>query len=317
MTKSFNPIFSVIIPTYNRANLLPRPIKSVLNQTYQNFELIIVDDCSTDNTEEVVKAFFDERIKYFKHKKNKGVLGARNTGFKLAKGKYIAFLDSDDEFLPQALETTVSKFINFPSEKKPKIICFDCIDAEKNKICTKGKRKEGYISYEDSLCERISGDYWGVIDKEAINKDDLKFDERLWGYESILWLKLHRKYGIFYFPEALLKIHRERDNHMCSFKNQLKHISRIILTKKVFLKEYGEEMKNYCLKFYGRNLVILGFYQLINGEKQEGRKTLFESLKINLSFKSLILFLLSFIFNKDQITFLYIKFLDFKKFLRI
>lgn len=313
MTKSSNPVFSVILSTYNRAHLLPRAIKSVLNQTYQNFELIIVDDCSTDNTEEVVRTFSDERIKYFKHKKNKGVLGTRNTGFKLAKGKYIAFLDSDDELLPEALEVAISKFINSSPEEKPKIICFDSIDAEKNKICTKGKKEEGYIPYEDSLCGRTSGDYWGVINKKAIDKDDLKFDERLWGYESILWLKLHQKYGIFYFPEVLLKIHRERDNHMCSFKSQLKHISKIVLTKKVFFREYGKEMKYLCPKFYGKNLAILGFYQLIDGEKQEGRKTLFESFKFNLSFKSLILFLLSFIFNKGQIIFLYIKFLDLKK----
>jgi len=310
------PLITVITPTYNRANLLPRAIKSVLDQTYQNFELIIVDDGSTDNTEEVVRTFFDERIKYFKHKKNKGVLGARNTGFKLAKGKYIAFLDDDDELFPEALEIALSKFINFPSEKL-KIICFDCIDVEKNKICGEGKKEEGYIPYEDSLCGRISGETWGVMDRETIDKEDLKFDERLWGYESILWLKLHKKFGIFYFPEVLVKKYWGHREHICNFENQLKHLPRIILTKKVFLKEYEKDMKCLCPKFYGRNLAILGFYQLINGEKQEGRKALFKSLKFNLSFKSLILFLLSFIFNKDQLIFFYIKFLDFKKILRI
>jgi len=92
-----NPTVSVIIPTYNRAHTIGRAIKSVLNQTYQDFEIIVVDDGSTDNTEEVVKSFRDKRIRYIQHKKNKGAAAARNTGIKSAKGKYIAFQDSDDD----------------------------------------------------------------------------------------------------------------------------------------------------------------------------------------------------------------------------
>ncbi len=68
-----NPTVSVIIPTYNRANLVSRAIKSVLNQTYQDFEIIVVDDCSEDNTEEIVKSFNDSRIRYIKHKKTREV----------------------------------------------------------------------------------------------------------------------------------------------------------------------------------------------------------------------------------------------------
>ncbi len=105
-----NPTVSVIIPTYNRANLVSRAIKSVLNQTYQDFEIIVVDDCSEDNTEEIVKSFNDSRIRYIKHKKNKGGSAARNTGIKRARGKYIAFLDDDDEWLPSKLEKQIMLF---------------------------------------------------------------------------------------------------------------------------------------------------------------------------------------------------------------
>jgi len=96
---------SVIIPTYNRAHLVGRAIRSVLNQTYQDFEIIVVDDCSTDNTEEIVKGFNDHRIRYMRHDRNRGGSAARNTGIKASQGKYIAFLDSDDEWLLKKAES--------------------------------------------------------------------------------------------------------------------------------------------------------------------------------------------------------------------
>ena len=93
------PKVSIIIPTYNRANLLPRAINSVLNQTFKDFELIIVDDGSTDNTRKVVKEFEekDSRIKYIWQENFGGPAKPTNTGLKISKGKYIAFLDSDNE----------------------------------------------------------------------------------------------------------------------------------------------------------------------------------------------------------------------------
>jgi len=111
-----NPTVSVIISTYNRAHLIGRAIQSVLNQTYQDFEVIVVDDGSTDNTEEIVKSFNDPRIRYIRHEKNKGAAAARNTGIKAARGKYIAFQDSDDEWLPEKLEKQMKVFENAPPE---------------------------------------------------------------------------------------------------------------------------------------------------------------------------------------------------------
>lgn len=104
MPISNQPLVSVIIPTYNRAELVPRAIDSVLGQSYQNLEIIVVDDCSEDNTEEVVKAIADNRLRYYCHDINQGGSTARNTGIELACGKYIAFLDSDDVWLRQKLE---------------------------------------------------------------------------------------------------------------------------------------------------------------------------------------------------------------------
>ena len=97
-------LVSVIIPTYNRNKIVKRAIKSVLFQSYQKFEIIIIDDASIDNTEEGIKSIGDERIRYFRNKINIGPGASRNKGIDNAKGKWIAFLDSDDFWLPKKLE---------------------------------------------------------------------------------------------------------------------------------------------------------------------------------------------------------------------
>jgi glycosyltransferase involved in cell wall biosynthesis len=99
-----NPLFSVVIPVYNRAGLLREAITSVLAQTDQDFEIVVVDDGSTDDPERVVKEFADPRI-VFLRQKNRGGGAARNTGIDQARGRYIAFLDSDDHYLPHHLAT--------------------------------------------------------------------------------------------------------------------------------------------------------------------------------------------------------------------
>lgn len=100
---------SVIIPTYNREETIKRSIASVLNQSYNDFELIIIDDCSTDNTKEIIQSFSDKRIIYKKLDRNMGGNYARNTGIKMAKGDYIAFQDSDDEWLPNKLKAQLKE----------------------------------------------------------------------------------------------------------------------------------------------------------------------------------------------------------------
>jgi len=149
-----NPTVSVIIPAYNQANFIGKAIESVLRQTYQDFEIIVIDDGSTDNTEEITRGFKDKRVKYIKkYKKNRGISVARNIGIKTARGKYIALLDSDDEWLPEKLD----KQINILQSESPEVgvvysnLCY--IDENGNNMNRKlrnSKKAEGYI-YEDLL----------------------------------------------------------------------------------------------------------------------------------------------------------------------
>jgi len=106
----FFPLVSVVIPSYNQAKFLVTAIRSVLDQTYQNFEIIVVNDASPDNTDDVMKQFTDPRIKYIVHEKNQRLPAARNTGMRASQGEIIALLDADDLFHPKKLESHV-KFL--------------------------------------------------------------------------------------------------------------------------------------------------------------------------------------------------------------
>lgn len=138
-----NLLVSVVIPTYNQANGLARAIQSVLDQIYASFELIIVDDCSTDDTEAVIKSFQDERIIYVRHSENKGAAAARNTGISKAKGELLAFLDSDDEFVQDKLKIQIEILQSL--SKDTGLVIADLYNLDKYSL---GKNKELYDSKE-------------------------------------------------------------------------------------------------------------------------------------------------------------------------
>ncbi len=173
------PVVSVIIPTYNRAHLIGRAIRSVLNQTYTDFELIVVDDASADNTEEVVKNIKDPRIRYIQHKINKGGAATRNTGIKASKGKFIAFQDSDDEWLLEKLEKQM-RFFNIVSDDVGVIYCgFLRWDGKSAAYIPSSKIivKEGDISKQILYGNFVSTQTL-LIRKECLEQSGL-FDEQL------------------------------------------------------------------------------------------------------------------------------------------
>ena len=103
-----NPLVSIVLPTYNRAELLPHSIHSVLEQTYKHLELIIIDDHSTQETEDVVKGFHDERIKYTRNQANLKLPRSLNKGFSLSRGAYLTWTSDDNMYADTAIETMVA-----------------------------------------------------------------------------------------------------------------------------------------------------------------------------------------------------------------
>ena len=130
------PVFSIVIPTYNRANVIGRTLDSVLAQTYQDWECLIVDDFSTDNTKDVVEEYCnkDSRFYFIINEKKKGANGARNTGIEHAKGDYVSFLDSDDCWSPLTLEIQKEKYLSD--------VEFGCVYSDIHSIDIKGREHD-------------------------------------------------------------------------------------------------------------------------------------------------------------------------------
>jgi len=207
MGEARNPTVSVIIPTYNRAHLVGRAIQSVLNQTYQDFELIVVDDGSTDNTEEVVKGFNDARIRYIRHDENKGLPAARNTGIEAARGEYIAFLDSDDEWLERKLEKQIALFEQLDSQVGV-VYCRWYVMDDDTGFVRRGNRP----AHRGNVWHHVLKG-WGIQPSSAVIRRECfdhcgAFDESLpfWG-DSDLWFRIAQQYHFDLVDEFLYIIH--------------------------------------------------------------------------------------------------------------
>jgi len=214
------------------------------------------------------------------------------------KGKYVCLLGSDDELLPEALQTVVEKFGELAS-LEVKFLWFNCIDAEQGKLSGSGLKEESFVSYTDYLCEKIRGDYFFALDTGLLKGK--RFDERLYTGGLELWLKILRATRAYYVPKVLYKAYREHGERICnpSMATLKKSIPKIAFAREVFLNEFGGEVKLLCPKNYAKRLAGLGFWQLISGKRYQGIKTLLNSLKYHFSLKVFVVFLLSpFLFHK-------------------
>lgn len=207
-----NDKISVIIPTYNREKLVVRSINSVLNQSYKNIEVIVVDDCSTDCTELEVKKIKDKRLKYIKLPKNTGACYARNVGISKATGKYIAFQDSDDVFRKNKLEKQLK---NLKKNDSDLDFCKLKIHVGKNiyefPSCEQDK---GILNGNiiDELCKNNIISTQAILAKREIFDDEM-FDlnlPRLQDYDLVL--RILPKYKISYTKQILTDLYQQSDS---------------------------------------------------------------------------------------------------------
>jgi glycosyltransferase involved in cell wall biosynthesis len=226
------PKVSVIIPTFNRAAFLKSAIESVLNQTYNDFEIIIVDDNSSDTTYEVVGNFEDERVKYIRHRENKGVSAARNTAIKACNGKYIAFLDDDDEWVPEKLQKQVEL-----QDKSPPNICGVysdrlIIDRLSNKIISKGlqsNKVRGNLLSQLALRNQINT-CTVLLRKKCLDEVGM-FDETISYMEDRdMWIRLSLNWDFEYINEPLTRTYVHKQGHLSArLKEQIEAREKLLI----------------------------------------------------------------------------------------
>lgn len=170
-------LVSIIMPSWNTGRFIGESIQSVLNQTYRNWELIIVDDCSTDHTDEVVASFQDERIRYFHNEHNSGAALTRNYALREARGEWIAFLDSDDLWEPEKLEHQIKFMVD--NGYSLSYTEYEKIDEASQPLNiyvsgpeTVNKRKMYHYDYIGQLTMMYSAKHFGVVQIKDIKKNN-------------------------------------------------------------------------------------------------------------------------------------------------
>jgi len=217
-------LVSVIIPTHNRGNLITETIESVLAQSYGNIEILIVDNGSTDDTENIIKKIKTSRIQYFKQENSGGPAGPRNVGIRKSRGEYIAFLDSDDIWLPDKIKKQVEIL-----ECKPETGLVYCKAEFFGDGFPKGKTYPGKGYSGEVFDKLICGNFVPTISVLARRETILKtgdFDESksLRAFEDYeLWMRIARHYHFHFIDEALCRLRMHTQN-MLGTDNMKSHL---------------------------------------------------------------------------------------------
>lgn len=282
------PTVSVIMPTYNREYVLGRAIQSVLDQTYQDFELIIVDDGSTDNTEKLVKSFNSEKISYIRQRENKGPAAARNTAIQQAKGDYIAFQDSDDEWVPEKLAKQMRAFETAPPEVGIVYTGWcTVINNKKEYFLPAGVTPKDGNLFSNLLRRSLVGTPEALVKRECFERAGM-FDEALSSIEDWeLFLRMSRYYHFKYIDEPLVIKYDQPDSISANQSVRIKAFERMI-------EIYFEDIKqdNRILAYY---YFRLGNYFCSDGKLSQGRGYFIKSIKTHpLNFRAISALLVSF-----------------------
>lgn len=243
-------LVSIIMPSYNTASFIEETIQSVLNQTYTNWELIIVDDCSTDNTDEVLENIKDSRIRYFKNDKNSGAAVSRNKALREARGQWIAYLDSDDLWMPEKLEKQIhfmeTNGYAFSYTKYEEIN----MKSKKTGVTVSGPKKitkSGMFNYCWPGCLTVMYDAnkIGLIQIQDIKKNN----------DYAMWLKVCKKADCYLLDEFLGQYRKGRVGSVST------HSIKTMIGWHYKLYREAEDMGILSSLFNtGRNLVF-GFYK--------------------------------------------------------
>ncbi len=258
------PKVSVVIPTHNRAELLPLAVRSVLEQTFQDFEIIIVDDASKDNTKEVVQGFKDDRIKFLHRDTCGGDAVARNLGIAISKGEYIALLDDDDQWAPEKLEQQVNIFLNSLPNVGAVYTGRVNIDGKTGEMLDVILAKKKGFLFDEFLNHFFITTSSVMLRKECFNKVGL-FDENIpYNSDFDMWIRVSKDFQFGCIEEPLTRyfIHQ---------KTLSSNFDLVIKGKEKILEKYAQWYVKHP-KSFSREFLEIGILYCLNGNPEEGRK---------------------------------------------
>lgn len=280
MNEQFYPLISVIIPTYNRIEMLKRAVQSVLKQTYKNYEIIIIDDNSNCDYKSAIKEFHSDKIRYFRNSKNIGGSLSRNVGIKNAKGKYIAFLDDDDEFVPEKLQLQLSKFKNTKFKNLGFVYCLQkCIDDNEGVDLKFKNVKVKGNALKEHLFKNIAPTPTIFI-KKCILEEINGFKDLPAGQENDLVFRiLKRGYEVDYVNKVLVITHEHEGERISTNNKKIEAIKKIFREKEPYF---------YLLTISERKEIKQQYYRtlfrnyLLKNEKLTAIKYLYMTIRCNL-----------------------------------
>jgi glycosyltransferase involved in cell wall biosynthesis len=264
---------SVVIPTFNRAELLTGAIRSVLNQTFQDFEVLIVDDGSSDTTPDVVKSFDDNRIHYIRHTARRGGAAARNTGIARAGGEYVAFLDDDDEWFPHKLASQMAVMRRSEPEVAAIYSGYFIVERATGRVCGRMTPKaKGDLSAELLANNPIGGTSCMLVKKDCLEKVGC-FDESLPSFQDRdLWIRLSREFRFDYVEEPLL-------NYYVHPKKVWTNFDALLQGLEIMLAKYGTAVA--FRKASSKRYLFCGIKLCETNEFDKGRRALRRAVALN------------------------------------
>lgn len=280
------PLITIYMPTHNRSSLIGRAIDSVIKQTYQNWELVIVDDCSIDDTENVIKEYIkkDPRIKYIKNETNMGACFSRNRAINTAQGDFITGLDDDDYFLPDRLQDFIYNWANIQYDKKILFTTRVIIDGngEYRMGMPRMARHKGYLEFNDILIGNYVGNQFYAMTSSL--RDMGGFDDSLsiWqDYDVILsLLKSHRAYCISNDSYVVDQTH-EHSRISTAKIDKLKDTYKLLLSKHGINSYFKKQLFKNNLFHYDRSFIEITplVFAMIYRPNRQSVKLLLEKCK--------------------------------------
>ena len=280
-----HPLVSVIIPSYNREKLILKAINSVFRQTFQDFEILVIDDASTDNTAKIIRELNHEKIRYFKLEKNSGQCIARNFGIRQSTATYIAFLDSDDEWLPEKLQKQIDCFTK-GSDKLGGVYGYaykkNVIKNETTLDQQEYYRGQIHSKFLEGFCPPTPSLF--MIKNEVLQKLN-GFDEHLITFVDLdMWLRVSEENEFDYVEEPIIiKYEQIGDQYINNFEKRYKGFH-------LFLNKWQETVKerkgSYGLLILKRHLVYALVTPILNHPPANLRKNIFKLLGLLIRIRS-------------------------------